>query len=387
VYKAIVVGELPENIGSLHDKLAERTRRLKMTVIAKRTGTAKPQGTKPAVTHYRVVERLPGHTVVELRLETGRRNQIRVQFAERGYPLLGDHIYGSRSPLLDRQALHAELLGLRHPVTDENITVQSRLPEDMEMTLRKLRALRRVDRAKAGVKGDEGIFKPRITKERKQERVTRAKRFSKNEASLGEREANGTSPSKGTRTPPHDWRPSRAAGSRSATGTRLRSADRNFSQVERGEVRTGPRKARPTHAGPNGQGQKSDSPNSSPRRRIGNTDRKPRQDGYREEKKNYGKPQLSTRSSSLSGQKKDILDSSPRPFRKEPASPSDTPRARKRPDAPTPDRPAPQKYGRSEQKVAKFSKRPPKASGGKIQSAKKTSPNSKNSSRSPKRKP
>ncbi|MCL1894564.1 MAG: RluA family pseudouridine synthase [Holophagaceae bacterium] len=181
VYRAILVGELPENIGSLHDKLAERTRKIKMAVVAKRSGSAKPQGTKVAVTHYRVIERLPGHTVVELKLETGRRNQIRVQFAERGYPLLGDHIYGKTSPIIDRQALHAEILGLKHPITGENITVQSRIPEDMEGALKKLRATRRVARAKASIKGEEGIFKPKITKERKQERISRALRYAKDE--------------------------------------------------------------------------------------------------------------------------------------------------------------------------------------------------------------
>jgi len=182
VYKAVLVGELPENMGTLHDKLVEHTRRLKMAVVAKRAGNAKPQGTKPAVTHYRVIERLHGHTVVELKLETGRRNQIRVQFAERGYPLLGDQVYGSASNMLGRQALHAELLGFCHPITNENITVQSKFPKDMETALRSLRAYSRVDRAKAGLKGEDGIFKPRISQERKQERVMRAKRFDKEES-------------------------------------------------------------------------------------------------------------------------------------------------------------------------------------------------------------
>jgi 23S rRNA pseudouridine1911/1915/1917 synthase len=177
VYIAILVGELPENNGTLHDKLAERKHRLKMAVIAKRAGDPKPKGTKPAITHYRVIERLPGHTVVELKLETGRRNQIRVQFAERGYPVLGDKIYGSTHPTLDRQALHAKLLGLRHPVTDETVTVISDIPTDMADALQKLRVARRIDRAKAGIKGEEGIFKPRITRERKQGRALRAKRF------------------------------------------------------------------------------------------------------------------------------------------------------------------------------------------------------------------
>jgi hypothetical protein len=179
IYKAILVGELPENIGTLHDKVVERTRSLKMAVVARRTGGPKPEGAKPAVTHYRVIERLPGHTVVELRLETGRRNQIRVQFSERGYPILGDQIYGSATPLIDRQALHAEILGLRHPVLDENIEIHSELPEDMEMALKRLRVARRVHRAKEGLKGEEGMFKPRYVKDRKQERVMEEQNYSK----------------------------------------------------------------------------------------------------------------------------------------------------------------------------------------------------------------
>jgi 23S rRNA pseudouridine1911/1915/1917 synthase len=181
IYRAILVGEIPENSGTLHDKVAEKTRWLKMVVVARRAKQPRPEAAKPAVTNYRVIERLPGHTVVELKLETGRRNQIRVQFADRGYPLLGDKIYGAASPLLDRQALHAETLGLRHPVTGENILVQSPLPEDMEAALKKLRVRRRVARAKAGISGEEGLFKPRATKEKRQSRILRAKQYERKE--------------------------------------------------------------------------------------------------------------------------------------------------------------------------------------------------------------
>mgnify|MGYP003825572219 CR=1 FL=1 len=136
-----------------------------------------PKGAKHAITHFRVLDRLPGYTVVEVRLETGRRNQIRVQFADRGFPLLGDQVYGETSELIDRQALHAEVLGFRHPVTDESLTVTAPMPEDMEAALKALRTIRRVERAEAGLKGEEGIYKPRITKGRKFERVHRAERF------------------------------------------------------------------------------------------------------------------------------------------------------------------------------------------------------------------
>ncbi len=180
VYRAVLVGELPENSGTLAGHLIEHAKSLKMSVAKERKGHGgkrMPPGAKEAVTHYRVVERLPGHTVVEVRLETGRRNQIRVQFADKGYPLLGDQVYGTESPLLDRQALHAELLGFRHPVTDEQVTVTAPLPADMDAVLKALRTQARLHRATEGVKGDEGIFKPRITRERKLDRSARARRF------------------------------------------------------------------------------------------------------------------------------------------------------------------------------------------------------------------
>jgi 23S rRNA pseudouridine1911/1915/1917 synthase len=181
VYFAILVGELPENSGTLAGHLIEHAKSLKMSVATARKGPGggkrMPAGAKEAVTHYRVIERLPGHTVVEVKLETGRRNQIRVQFADRGYPLLGDQVYGVESPLLDRQALHAELLGFKHPVTDEQVSVTAPMPADMEAALKALRNQARIVRASAGVKGEEGIFQPTETHDHKLKRVARAKQY------------------------------------------------------------------------------------------------------------------------------------------------------------------------------------------------------------------
>ena len=157
-YKAILVGELPENQGTLKGHLIEHAKTLKMRVVDPKRREA--EGSQSAVTHYRVVERLPGHTVVEVELETGRRNQIRVQFADRGFPLLGDHVYGEESPLLDRQALHAETLGVRHPVTEAMITVTAPPPADFEAALKALRARTRLQRAAAGEKGELEQPKP-----------------------------------------------------------------------------------------------------------------------------------------------------------------------------------------------------------------------------------
>ncbi|HJW71348.1 MAG TPA: RluA family pseudouridine synthase [Geothrix sp.] len=181
VYRAVLVGELPENSGTLAGHLIEHAKSLKMSVAVARKGPGggkrMPAGAKEAVTHYRVVERLPGHTVVEVKLETGRRNQIRVQFADRGFPLLGDQVYGVESPLLDRQALHAELLGFKHPVTDEQVTVTAPMPADMEAALKALRNMARIQRATTGVKGEEGIFQPTESRDHKLKRVARAKRY------------------------------------------------------------------------------------------------------------------------------------------------------------------------------------------------------------------
>ncbi|HXC17946.1 MAG TPA: RluA family pseudouridine synthase [Holophagaceae bacterium] len=157
-YRAILVGELPENQGTLKGHLIEQAKTLKMRVVDPKRKDA--EGAQSAVTHYRVVERLPGHTVVEVELETGRRNQIRVQFADRGFPLLGDQVYGEESPLLDRQALHAEVLGVKHPITEEMILVKAPLPKDFEAALKTLRARTRLVRAAAGEKGAEEAPKP-----------------------------------------------------------------------------------------------------------------------------------------------------------------------------------------------------------------------------------
>lgn len=181
VYRAVLVGELPENSGTLAGHLIENAKSLKMSVATARKapggGKRMPAGAKEAVTHYRVVERLPGHTVVEVKLETGRRNQIRVQFADRGYPLLGDQVYGTESPLIDRQALHAELLGFKHPVTEEQVTVTAPLPADMEAALKVLRNQARIQRATTGITGEAGIFQPRETRDHRLKRAARARRY------------------------------------------------------------------------------------------------------------------------------------------------------------------------------------------------------------------
>lgn len=118
-----------------------------------RTKQAVTHSGKPAVTHYRVLERFRGHTHIRVQLETGRTHQIRVHMAHIRYPLLGDPLYGERLRLpkgataeliealrgFKRQALHARKLGIVHPATGEEIQWETPLPADFQAMLRILR--------------------------------------------------------------------------------------------------------------------------------------------------------------------------------------------------------------------------------------------------------
>jgi len=120
---------------------------------SKRTLMAVTRSGKPAVTHYRVIERFRAHTHVRLRLESGRTHQIRVHMAHIKYPLIGDPQYGGRprppaqasDSLLamlrefPRQALHAVHLEFAHPITSEIMAWSSALPTDMQALLAELK--------------------------------------------------------------------------------------------------------------------------------------------------------------------------------------------------------------------------------------------------------
>lgn len=108
---------------------------------------------KPAITHYRVLERLAAHTYISVQLESGRTHQIRVHFAYRRHPLLGDPVYGGRMTVppgsddslietirdFRRQALHATHLGFSHPVTKDRVEVETPPPPDFAELLDALR--------------------------------------------------------------------------------------------------------------------------------------------------------------------------------------------------------------------------------------------------------
>jgi 23S rRNA pseudouridine1911/1915/1917 synthase len=121
---------------------------------SQRTRMAVRADGRPSVTHFRLLERFRGHTLLRVELETGRTHQIRVHLAHAGYPVIGDPVYGGRrrlspgsTPQLDaqlrgfsRQALHAARLGLAHPVTGREMSWEAPIPEDMEALLAALRS-------------------------------------------------------------------------------------------------------------------------------------------------------------------------------------------------------------------------------------------------------
>jgi 23S rRNA pseudouridine1911/1915/1917 synthase len=104
---------------------------------------------RPAVTHYRVLERYRAHTYLSVKLETGRTHQIRLHLSHIKYPIVGDPVYGGRFGLprgatqllidtlraFKRQALHAATLGFEHPRTGKMLTLQSPVPADFARLL------------------------------------------------------------------------------------------------------------------------------------------------------------------------------------------------------------------------------------------------------------
>lgn len=89
-----------------------------------------------AVTHWKAVKSFNDKTLLCINLETGKTHQIRVHFSHLGYPLLGDSLYGGDCNEINRQALHCKTISFIHPVTGQNITVDSDFPDDIKAVLK-----------------------------------------------------------------------------------------------------------------------------------------------------------------------------------------------------------------------------------------------------------
>ncbi|MBN2520682.1 MAG: RluA family pseudouridine synthase [Bacteroidales bacterium] len=152
VYMAIVWGDLENNEGTIEGNIGRSLKdRMKMAVFPK------TDHGKPAITHYKVIERLGYINLVECKLETGRTHQIRVHFEYIGHPLFNDERYGGDRILkgttftkykqfihncfkiLPRHALHAKSLGFIHPFSGIDMFFESDLPDDMQNLLIKWR--------------------------------------------------------------------------------------------------------------------------------------------------------------------------------------------------------------------------------------------------------
>ena len=131
IYVGIVCGNVKEDEGTIEGPIGRHPVERKKMAINEKNG-------KPAVTHYKVLERFGNYTYMQFKLETGRTHQIRVHMASIGHPLLGDSLYSSnRSAFknLQGQTLHAQTIGFIHPRTGEYIEFSAPLPEYFEKLL------------------------------------------------------------------------------------------------------------------------------------------------------------------------------------------------------------------------------------------------------------
>lgn len=138
-YLVIVLGEAPERgrLEGPYGRDPEHPRKY----------TTRVQSARRAALSFEVRERLQGATLLEVKLETGRTHQIRVQLSEAGHPVLGDSLYGPQearthpaAQAIGRQALHARSLSLPSPLTGQEVRVEAPLPEDFQRALALLRA-------------------------------------------------------------------------------------------------------------------------------------------------------------------------------------------------------------------------------------------------------
>lgn len=122
LYYAFVEGKPPKSMGKISSYLAEGPKE-------KMFSSRDPARGKLAVSQYRIMKEFPGHTLLEIRLETGRKNQIRVHMADLGCPIVGDRRYGAKDKFLRRIRLHAFYLSFTHPVTKEIREFRSPMPK------------------------------------------------------------------------------------------------------------------------------------------------------------------------------------------------------------------------------------------------------------------
>lgn len=139
IYVGIVSGTIKEDEGTIDAPIGRHPIDRKKMAINEKNG-------KPAITHYKVLERFDGYTYVQFKLETGRTHQIRVHMASINHPLLGDELYyngKSKFKNLQGQCLHARTIGFVHPKTNKYMEFSAPLPNYFEKLLNMLYNLNR----------------------------------------------------------------------------------------------------------------------------------------------------------------------------------------------------------------------------------------------------
>ncbi len=138
-YLTLIKGYLPYETGTVDAPIGRDPRdRKKMAVVKEHS--------KPAVTHFTVLERFRDYTWVQVKLETGRTHQIRVHFSYMGYPVVGDDKYGHKETLaVERQMLHAYQLTIKHPTNGEQMVFTAPIHQDMEDILQELQKNNRIN--------------------------------------------------------------------------------------------------------------------------------------------------------------------------------------------------------------------------------------------------
>ena len=170
IYVAIVEGEIEEDYGTIDKPIGRPD-----PDEVERWILPEEKGGYPSVTHYRVLERFNGYSLIKLKLDTGRTHQIRVHMAAQGNPIIGDHLYCHGDPFeyrrihgdprmskeeyaalgkdrpetnpeivsefISRQALHAKSLSFNHPVTGKRIELDTDLPEDMKDAITRIKKI------------------------------------------------------------------------------------------------------------------------------------------------------------------------------------------------------------------------------------------------------
>ena len=122
-YVAVVSGEMEENEGTISNWLKDNQAYITYS-------SPYDNGGKYAITHFHVLDRTTEHSLVEYKLETGRKNQIRVHSADMGHPVCGDVKYGNGDDPIHRLCLHAYLLCFTHPITGERMEFETMIPAD-----------------------------------------------------------------------------------------------------------------------------------------------------------------------------------------------------------------------------------------------------------------